>query len=171
MLQGKPVRDLDAIAETQDLHTSILQRRLVRNRAMFSDAEHTLLDAVKIDLLPPDLLSALFHSYRLGSSANSTTKSSDNVSAKCFANTNSQASQETFTREINFISAVGLKKVGTQMEFVPLTEQITERQVSYVVSSISEGRYCPWDGMRKKDIEFFREFRVIPKGECAEFGF
>lgn len=172
MLQGSPVNDVDVVPETQSLYREVMRSHMTRKESIFSESEHKILDSVKIDILHPDALSALFHTYRaVGWYIAS--RSSPVVSRSSPQSTTPAppSSLDTFTREVNFISTVGLKKKGRQMEFVPLTEHVSQRQVDFVIDSLSEGRYCPWAGMRQKDIEFFRGFNIIPKAECSAFGF
>lgn len=89
----------------------------------------------------------------------------DMISASSFEKSQSD------TGHPSFATSIVLKKVDGEKRLLPASSRVTQGMVDYIVEQIPKRRFCPWDSMREKDKEYFSDFEVIDREECALHGF
>lgn len=70
-----------------------------------------------------------------------------------------------------FINIFKLKKDGNNIEFAPISENVTQEMVDYAIDNLSQRKYCAWEDMRQKDKDFFAHFEELSRVDCEAHGF
>ena len=57
-----------------------------------------------------------------------------------------------------------IKELVTNLDLDPIKER------TWMIDNFKNGRYCKWNDMREKDVEYFSTFDVIDCSECEKHG-